>query len=161
MISMIAAMDENNVIGRNNDLPWNLPNDLAWFKRVTSGHTVVMGRKTFESIGKALPNRKNIVVTSNEDFEAEDVEVWHDLDKVKQFSQTEEEVMVLGGQKIFEQLIDFADRLYVTRIHHTFEGDTYFPPISAQIWEVAQTYDGKTDADNEYAHTFYVYERKK
>ncbi|PYZ95747.1 dihydrofolate reductase [Alteribacter lacisalsi] len=161
MISMIAAMDENNVIGRNNDLPWHLPNDLAWFKRITSGHTVIMGRKTFESMGKALPNRKNIVVTSDENFEAEDVEVWHNLDKVKQLSQTGEEVMILGGQKIFEQLIDFADRLYVTRIHHTFQGDTQFPPISEQIWEVTQTYDGKTDSDNEYAHTFYVYERKR
>ncbi|WP_026688464.1 dihydrofolate reductase [Alteribacter aurantiacus] len=160
MISLIAAMDENNLIGNDNKLPWNLPNDLAHFKRVTTGHTVVMGRKTFVSIGRPLPDRRNIVVTSNPDFYHDGVEVVDSLDIVEDLAQ-KEEVMVLGGQKVFEQLIDKADRLYITRIHHTFHGDTYFPPFTEERFEITEKLEGTVDSENKYAHTFYVYEQKR
>ncbi|MBM7096997.1 MULTISPECIES: dihydrofolate reductase [Alteribacter] len=160
MISLIAAMDENNVIGHENKLPWSLPNDLAHFKRITSGHTVVMGRNTFVSIGRPLPDRRNIVVTSNPDFYHDGIEVVDSLAVVDDLAQ-KEEVMVLGGQKVFEQLMDKADRLYVTRIHHTFQGDTYFPPFSEQNWDITEKLEGKMDSENKYAHTFFVYDRKR
>ncbi|WP_096436735.1 dihydrofolate reductase [Alteribacter populi] len=161
MISMIAAMDENNLIGVNNELPWSLPNDLAFFKRVTTGHTVVMGRKTYESIGKALPNRRNVVISRNTRFQAEGVEVVTDLEDVKNLASQNEEIMILGGQKIFEQLMEDTDRLYITRVHHSFDGDTYFPSFSEQEWEITETYEGKVDDRNQFPHTFYVYDRKK
>ena len=141
-ISLIAAMDRNRVIGRDNDLPWHLPADLLWFKKNTLGKPIVMGRKTFDSIGHALPGRTNIVLTRDETFQADGCVVVHNLaealkaasDHVSDFD--EREVVVIGGGELFEILIDIADRLYLTQIDADFEGDTFFPKFEPVEWNI-------------------------
>ncbi|MBU9722147.1 MULTISPECIES: dihydrofolate reductase [Bacillaceae] len=160
MISMIWAMSSNRVIGKDGDMPWHLPNDLKYFKKVTSGHPVLMGRTTFDSIGKALPKRRNIVLTRSDDFSAEGVEVIHSLDEVNGLAREEEEFFVIGGATVYEQLMPLAERLYVTEIHESFEGDTFFPAFDMEKWELVSTEEGEMDEKNPYPHTFKVYERK-
>jgi dihydrofolate reductase len=141
-ISLIAAMDRNRVIGRNNDLPWHLPADLLWFKKNTLGKPILMGRKTFVSIGRPLPGRTNIVLTRDMTFQAEGCIVVHDIEEAlraasRDISDTDDgEVVVIGGGQLFELLIDLADRLYLTRIDADFEGDTFFPAIESNEWSV-------------------------
>ncbi|MCD8509498.1 MAG: dihydrofolate reductase [Bacillus sp. (in: Bacteria)] len=159
MISMIAAMGKKNVIGFKGDMPWHLPNDLKYFKKVTTGHPVLMGRKTFESIGKPLPNRKNLVLTRNEDFSPEGVEVLHSIEEVRPLMEAEDEFFVIGGANLYEQLMPLADRLYITYIKASFEGDTFFPFIDDKEWKVVSSEEGLVDENNQYAHTFVVYER--
>lgn len=127
MISLIVAHDKNHVIGLNNEMPWHLPGDLAYFKRMTMGKPIIMGRNTFESIGRALPGRRNIVITRNLDYAARDVEVVHSLQQALDIVTDAEEVMVIGGQQIFTEALPLANRLYITEIDYEFEGDTYFP----------------------------------
>ncbi len=128
MISLIVAHDENRVIGYKNDMPWHLPGDLAYFKRTTMGKPIIMGRKTFESIGRALPGRLNIVITRNEHYTADGITTVSSLQQALELAATQhEEVMVIGGGKIFADALPLADRLYITEIHHQFPGDTYFP----------------------------------
>lgn len=131
MISLLLAMDRNRVIGLNNDLPWRLPKDLRFFKEKTTGQTIIMGRKTFESMGGALPNRKNVVLTSSQKplLKGDNVEVIHELDVIREWNieNPDKELFVIGGGTIFKQVLSFADRIYITWIDHTFEGDTYFP----------------------------------
>lgn len=129
MISLMVAHDPNRVIGVNNELPWHIPEDLAYFKETTMGKAMVMGRKTYESIGRPLPGRLSIVVTRNKDFFAEDgVVVVHDLqDAIDKATAYAEEVMIIGGAEIFKLSMAIADRLYITEIQQQFEGDTYFP----------------------------------
>ena len=139
-ICLIAAVAENGVIGRDNDMPWKLSSDLKRFKALTLGKPVVMGRKTFESIGRPLPGRPNIVVTRNPDFSAEGIEVVSSLDAAldlaKRLAAEEEvdEVMVIGGGALYADAIAHADRLYITRVHAAPEGDTRFPEIDPAIW---------------------------
>lgn len=161
MISMIAAMAKNNVIGIKGDMPWHLPNDLKYFKRITTGHPVLMGRKTFESIGKPLPNRRNLVLTRNEDFQPKGVEVLHSMADVRPLMEKEEEFFVIGGANLYEQLIPLADRLYITYIHEEFEGDTFFPEIDKGSWKQVSSEIGEVDEKNKYPHTFVVYEKAK
>ncbi|UCZ52556.1 dihydrofolate reductase [Bacillus shivajii] len=161
MISMIAAMGENRAIGKDGDMPWHLPNDLKYFKAVTSGHPVLMGRKTFESIGRPLPKRRNLVLTRSTDFHVDDVEVIHAFEDVKPLVDEAEEFFVIGGATIYEQLMPIADRLYITWIHETFEADTFFPKIDESIWKVVSSQEGTIDEKNKFAHTFVVYERRK
>lgn len=160
MLSIIYACDENNNIGLNGDMPWHLPNDLAYFKRVTSGHHVIMGRKTFDSIGKALPNRKNTIITRQPWDRMEGVSVVHDISEVKQFETTSEEVFIIGGGQIYAYALPFVQKIYQTRIHASFEGDTTFPPVKEEEWEVVFQEFHQSDEKNKYDHTFYVYERK-
>src|SRR5699024_528007 len=143
MLSFIVAMDQNNVIGYQNEMPWHLPKDLRFFKEKTTGHTIVMGRKTFESIGKVLTNRKHIVLTSKKNGFPE-----------------QEEVFVLGGGGIFKQLMDDVSRLYVTKISHTFEGDVFFPDIHEEEWQVTSREKGIKDDNNPYDYEFIQYDRK-
>lgn len=159
MISLIAAMDKNNLIGYNNDMPWNLPNDLKHFKEVTSHHTIVMGRKTYESIGRPLPNRKNIILSCSGYKTDEKVEVISSIDEIKNLAK-DEEIFVIGGGTIYEQVIPYADRLYITRIDAEFTGDTYFPQFSENDWKVIAEKAGKLDEKNKYQHSFYTYSRK-
>ncbi|MDY0405745.1 dihydrofolate reductase [Virgibacillus sp. 179-BFC.A HS] len=129
MISLLLAMDRNHVIGLNGDMPWHLPRDLAFFKKKTTGHTVVMGRKTFESIGKPLPNRKNVVLTSGQaDAFPKEVKVMHRLDDLLKANENnpQEEFFVIGGGHVFEQILSYADRMYITFIDEVFDGDTFF-----------------------------------
>ncbi len=153
-------MDENNVIGKDNDLPWYLPNDLKYFKKVTTGHTIAMGRKTYESIGRPLPNRQNIVLTRDLSYNAEGCTVIHSIDELKPYLN-DDEVFLIGGAELFKMALPIADRLYITRIHDTFDGDTYFPSIDFSEWKVVEELKGETDERNPYEHTYYVYERKR
>ncbi len=158
MISLLFAMGKNHVIGKNNDLPWRLPEDLKWFKQVSTGHTVIMGRKTFESIGKPLPNRKNIIVTNDKEYKAEGCIVTHSIEEALQ--QDGDETIVIGGAKIYEQVLDDADRLYMTYIDEEFEGDTFFPEYDESEWELTSKEKGIKDEKNPYDYYFCVYDRK-
>ncbi|MFG6495670.1 dihydrofolate reductase [Fictibacillus sp. UD] len=157
MISFVVAMDENRAIGKDNDLPWYLPNDLKHFKNVTMGKPIVMGRKTYESIGKPLPGRENIVVTRDDNYQAEGTTIVHSVDDV--LKKDAEELCVIGGTEIFKLFMPVADRLYVTEIHHTFEADTYFPEIIRDEWREVSRKAGIVDEKNKYAHDFVVYEK--
>ncbi len=123
-LSLIAAMDENRLIGNANDLPWHLPADLAFFKRTTMGKPIIMGRKTFESIGKPLPGRLNIVITGNTEFKAEGCEVVADVETALAICSDAEELMLIGGASLYGQMIERASSMYITHIHHAFSGDT-------------------------------------
>ncbi|PAK36288.1 dihydrofolate reductase [Peribacillus simplex] len=161
MISLIVAMDQNRVIGNNNKLPWHLPADLQYFKKVTMGHPIVMGRKTFESIGRVLPGRENVIVTRNQEFKAEGCVVLHDIAQIKMFADNhEEEVFVIGGAEIFKEILPFTDRLYITEIHETFEGDTFFPEIDENEWDEVSSNPGSIDEKNRFAHDFIILQKK-
>lgn len=162
MISLIVAMDNNNVIGYKNDMPWHLPNDLKYFKEITSGHTIIMGRKTFDSLGRVLPNRKHIVLTRGDVDFPEGVEVMHQIEEIKQYANEypNDEVFIIGGGHIFEQVLPFADRLYITKIDEVFKGDVFFPKIDERNWlEISKKHVEKNEK-NPHAHTFYVYDKK-
>ncbi|RFU61701.1 dihydrofolate reductase [Bacillus sp. V59.32b] len=162
MISLMLAMDENRLIGKDNQLPWHLPADLQYFKNVTMGHPIVMGRKTFESIGRVLPGRENIVVTRNAEFDAEGVTILHSIDDVRQLADSSaQELFVIGGAEIFKEILPVTDRLYITEIHHAFEGDTYFPETQETEWVQRSLTAGTVDEKNRYPHDFIVLERKK
>lgn len=160
MISIIAARSRNNVIGRNNDLPWYLPADLQHFKMLTLGKTVVMGRKTFESIvariNKPLPGRHNVVVTRSTDFAVEGVTVMHDVSRV---AALEGEVFVIGGAQLYDQLIHLADRLYITEVHTVLDGDASFPKVDPSLWRETKCEKHQADEKNQFDFDFVVYER--
>ena len=162
ILSLLVATDENNVIGKDNKLPWHLPNDLKYFKNQTWAMPILMGRKTFESIGKPLPGRKSIVITRSKDWEQEGVEVVHSveqaIDKAKDLGV--KEIFVIGGAEIFKTSFNQAHRIYLTRIHHRFDGDVYFPKISEAEWTLVQSRNCKADDKNLYDHTFQVWEKK-
>ncbi len=164
MISFIVAMDKNNVIGIKNDntMPWHLPKDLRYFKERTTGHTIIMGRKTFESLGRVLPNRKHVVLTRNDLTLPEEVDIVHDMSEVVQLAkeQPDNELFIIGGGTIFEQFLDYADKLYVTIIDEIFSGDVYFPTISSDEWEEISREKGERDEKNPYDYYFVQYARK-
>jgi len=161
MISFIVAMDQNRVIGKDNQLPWHLPADLKFFKKVTVGHPIAMGRKTHESIGKPLPGRKNIIVTRNLDYQSEGCTVIHSVEELMQYvKQKDKEVFVIGGAQLFNQLFPVADRLYITEIEFEFEGDTYFPEFTDSEWTLTTREQGVKDEKNPYDYSFNIYDRK-
>ncbi|HET7627236.1 MAG TPA: dihydrofolate reductase [Bacillales bacterium] len=160
MISFLFAMGKNHVIGKDNAMPWHLPADLAYFKKLTVGHSVIMGRKTFESIGQALPDRRNIVVTTNETFKAEGCEIVHSVREALDLVNGEDEAFVIGGAKLFEAFYPYADRLYVTAIDESFEGDTFFPEIDAERWKQTYIKPGERNEKNPYDYAFLVYDRR-
>lgn len=132
-LSLIVAMTDDRVIGRNNQLPWHLSDDLKRFKKITMGHPIIMGRKTYESIGKPLPGRQNVVITNNKAFKAEGVTVAHGLcEALAACEQDKTERFVIGGAGLFETALPMADKLYLTLIHHPFEGDVYFPVFNLE-----------------------------
>lgn len=161
MISLIVAMDKNRVIGYENDMPWHLPNDLKYFKKRTTGHTIVMGRKTFDSLGRVLPNRKHIVLTRGDTKFPEEVEVIHDIKAIKQYAAAnpEEELFVIGGGHLFEQILADADRIYLTVIDEAFKGDVFFPEISPEEWNEVSKVEGIRDENNIHDHIFYEFDR--
>lgn len=160
MISLMVAHDPNFVMGVNNDLPWYIPEDLKYFKETTMGKAMIMGRKTYESIGKPLPGRLNIVLTRNETFQAEGVVVVHTLDEaIEKAREYADEVMVIGGAEIFKMSLDIADRLYITEIHETFEGDTFFPTY-AKGWTLTSKTEKMTSKTGT-TFTYLVYDREK
>jgi dihydrofolate reductase len=136
-ITLVAAIASNNVIGKENSLPWNIPEDLKRFKQMTSGNTILMGRKTFDSIGRPLPNRQNIVMTKDENFEREGIKVINGLDEALELiKKSNEDVFVIGGSKIYELFEPVANSLAITRILKDFEGDAFFPDINWNLWQI-------------------------
>jgi len=160
MISIVVAMDKNKVIGKDNQLPWHLPADLAFFKKTTMGKPIVMGRKTHESIGKPLPGRQNIILTRNKNYEGEGCTVIHSVDELYSFEKNDQdEVCVIGGAEIFKEVLPCADRLYITMIEHEFEGDTFFPSIKDSDWVLVSKEKGPKDDKNPYDYYFTIYNR--
>lgn len=159
-VSLIAAVDRTRLIGEEGELPWHLPRDLKRFKEITMRKPILMGRKTHESIGKPLPGRENIVLTRNENFEAEGCRVVHTPEDALQMTGISgEEVMVIGGASVYAAFIDRADRMYLTVIHHVFEGDTYFPAFDPSPWVITSIDDHSPDDENPYPYSFYVLNR--
>src|SRR5215204_5513926 len=152
ILSLLVAASENHVIGKDNKLPWHLPNDLKYFKNLTWGMPILMGRKTFESIGKALPGRKSIVITRNNNWQHEGVEVVHSIEEAikKAESFGVKEIFVIGGAEIFNTSLPKADRIYLTRIHHNFDGDAHFPQVSLQEWNLTSSRFCEADEKNPY-----------
>jgi len=161
-IALIAAVANNHVIGAENRLIWHLPADLKHFKTLTMGNTIVMGRKTFESIGKPLPGRRNIVITRNKDFNAPGCEIAYSLEEALKMSNKGETVYVIGGADIYHQTIDHPHTkvLYITRIFACFEGDAFFPSVEPAKWKLVERLDHKPDEKNPYPFTFLTYHRK-
>lgn len=161
LISAITAAAENNVIGKDNALPWHLPADMKFFKKTTLHHPVIMGRKTYDSFGKALPNRQNIVITRKHDYALPDALVTASLeeavDKANAFHP--EEIFILGGQQIFEQSMPIIRRLYLTRIHENFEGDAFFPITDFANWKKVKDEYHAPDEKNKYAYSFQTWDK--
>jgi dihydrofolate reductase len=153
-ISIIVATDSNNLIGNNNQLPWHLPADLKHFKNITTGHTIIMGRKTYDSIGKALPNRKNIVITRNTNYTLPDAEVVNSLQEALQNRVGEGEVFIIGGSQIFNEALPLTNKLYLTIIHHTFHGDTWLPKLDLSKWKLLKKEFFQPDEKNIYSYSF-------
>lgn len=154
IISLIVAMDEHRVIGYQNQLPWHLPADLQHFKQLTLGKPILMGRNTFESIGKPLPQRPNIVLTRDVQFQAEGVLIAHSLQEACALANDAAELMVIGGAHVFQQTLPLAHRMYLTKIHHRFVGDTYFPQWDAKAWQEIESTFRPADEKNAYDMTF-------
>ncbi|MFC5603405.1 dihydrofolate reductase [Sporosarcina koreensis] len=153
MISLLVAYDLNRVIGIDNKMPWHIPEELQYFKKVTMGKAIVMGRKTFESIGRPLPGRLNIIVTRNKDYKAEGVEVFHDLHKaIERGKAYSDEVVIIGGAEIFNLSMDIADRLYITIIRKEYEGDTFFPEHDNSWKLVSESADHYTEDGTPYSY---------
>jgi dihydrofolate reductase len=161
MIILIAAVAENNALGKNNDLLWHLPKDFKRFKEITSGHHIIMGRKTFESFPKPLPNRTHVIITRQKDYVYEGCIVVQDLDRALAVCPKNETVFVIGGGEIYSQSIHFADQLDITRVHHSFAADVYFPEIDPKIWELTSEEFHPKDEKHLYDYTFQTFVRKK
>ena len=159
IISLIAAMDKNRLIGRENGLPWHLPADFKHFKEVTMSKPVIMGRKTYQSIGKPLPGRKNIVI-SRTGFDDAGIVVVDSIDKALQAAGDVEEVMIIGGASFYEQMIDKADRLYLTHVDAECDGDAWFPEINSDQWMITEEENYKADDKNNYDFKIVSYQRK-
>ncbi len=159
--SIIAAISKNNVIGKNGQIPWHLPADLKHFKNLTMGHHIIMGRKTFESVGKPLPGRTNIIITRQKDFDAENCIVVHSLDEAIKSVAGDDEAFICGGAKIYKQSLDLdiAGKLYITMINEKFEGDTFFPEINMNVWKESERRDFEPDERNKYCYSFCVFSR--
>ncbi len=160
IISLIAAVSENGVIGKGDGLPWHLPPDMQHFKQSTMGKPVVMGRKTFETLEKPLPGRTNIIVTRQANYNQDGCVVVHSLEEAYQAAGDAEEVMIAGGAAIYKAALPVADRMYLTRIHETFEGDVFFPDFNWREWREVERED-YSDSDQPYDYSFVTYERKK
>ena len=159
-VAIIAAVATNGVIGRNNDLPWHLSADLKRLKALTMGHAMIMGRKTFDSVGRPLPGRTTIVITRDPGFRADGVEVAHSLDEALERAAGDDLVFVAGGTRIFELALHRADRMYITRVHGEPEGDTYFPEFDdVHEWQLVDSEHFEADEKNDYPYSFLVYER--
>lgn len=159
-ISFIFAMDRNRAIGVNNTLPWHLPGDLKFFKAVTMGHPILMGRKTYESIGRPLPGRRNMILTQNTEFQAEGCEVIHSVGEAVQAFE-DQELFVIGGAEIFRLFAETVDRMYITFIEHEFEADTYMSELDLSEWTLVSSEQGERNEKNPYEYYFRIYQRKQ
>lgn len=160
MITIMAAVADNNALGKNNDLIWHLPADLKRFKKLTHGHHVIMGRKTFESLGKPLPHRMNIIITRNPDYIAKGCIVVNSLEEALKAAAPDDNPFILGGAEIYAQAMEIADRMDITHIHHSFDADAFFPEIDKKLWEETGREDHPADDRNPYAYSFVQYKKK-
>lgn len=161
MLTIIAAVAVNNALGKNNDLIWSLPADLKRFKKVTLGHHVIMGRKTFESLGKPLPNRTTIIISRNKDYKAEGCIIVNSLEKAILAAKNDDNPFILGGGEIYRQALEHADILDLTLVHHSFEdADTFFPQIDGSKWMETNRQDFKADEKHNYDYSFVTYKKK-
>lgn len=163
MLSIIVAVAENNVIGKDNKLIWHLPEDLKRFKKLTTGHTIIMGRKTFESLGRILPNRKHVILCNDMELNIEDenVEVLEDISMLKQYIDSTEENFIIGGATIYKLLLPYVNKIYLTLIHEKFEGDVFFPEIDEREWKIVETEKGLKDEKNPYDYEYITYRLNK
>ncbi len=163
MLSIIVAIANNNVIGKDNKLIWHLPEDLKRFKKITTGHTIIMGRKTFESLGRVLPNRKHVILCNDMELniDNENVIVLEDISLLKEYIDSEEENFVIGGATIYKLLLPFAQKMYITKIDEDFVGDVYFPKINEEEWKIIQEEEGIKNEANPYNYKYITYLRNK
>lgn len=160
MIVMIAAVAENNALGKNNELIWHLPNDFKRFKAITTGHHIIMGRKTFESFPKPLPNRTHVIISRQKNYAPEGCIVVDDIEKAIAVCPKNETIYIIGGGEIYKQAIIFADQLDITRVHHQFEADVYFPEINPDIWKLTSETFHPKDEKHLYDYSFQTFVRK-
>ena len=159
MIALIVAIDQNNAIGKDNQLLWHLPKDLSFFKNVTSGNAIIMGRKTFESIGKALPNRRNIVISTQKDLQYAGAEITSSLNAAIELVSNADSY-IIGGGSIYQQALTKVDRLYITKVAASFDADTFFPTINWDEWTLVSKEDHPADEKHAHAFSFCVYDKK-
>ena len=163
MLSIIVSKAKNNIIGKDNRIIWDLPEDTKHFKELTTGHTIIMGRKTFESLEEVLPDRKHIIFSQNPDFKVnnEHVQVVHSLLEIQELIEKQEEAFIIGGSMIYNLLMPYVKKMYVTEIDQEFEGDTFFPKINTDIWKETERTKGIKNESNNLDYDFVIYERKK
>ena len=159
-LTIIAAVSINNVIGNKNKLIWNLPNDLKRFKKLTTGHSVIMGRKTFDSLPNPLPNRDNIVITRNTDYSNSDVKVCSSIEDAINLTKTDTQPFIIGGGEIYSQTINLADKIELTRVYKKFDGDAYFPEIPLDIFELINEERYNSNTQNEFDYSFLTYKKR-
>ena len=162
MLSLIVAASENNAIGKNNELLWCLPTDMRYFKNTTWGLPVIMGRKTFEALGKPLTGRYNVVITTNPEFHPDGIETVSNLKDAIQAAgvMKTNEIMIIGGGTIYKESLPMADRVYLTRVHALLEGDTFFPELDAAQWQLTTRHDVSKDEKNDFDMSFEIWDRK-
>src|SRR5690606_22249649 len=156
MISIIVAAAENNAIGYKNKLLWHMPADLKYFKKTTMGHTVIMGRKTYESVGKPLPGRRNIIITRQKDYTAPGTQIVHSLKQDIALCDRQEESFIVGGAEIYAEALGYTDRIYMTLIYAEFQADTFFPPVDQKLWHLVSESYHDADASNPYDYNFMI-----
>jgi dihydrofolate reductase len=161
MIIIIAAVAENNALGKNNDLLWHLPNDFKRFKEITSGHHIIMGRKTFESFPKPLPNRTHVIISRQKNYQPQGCIVVSDIKSAIEVCPKNDDTFIIGGGEIYKQSINLADKLDITLVHKSFDADVYFPEIDAEIWELESETNNSKDEKHPYDYTFQTFIRKK
>lgn len=160
MISIIAAIAKNGIIGNNNSLPWNLPVDMKYFRNTTMGHTIVMGRRNYEDIGKALPGRRNIVLTRNRNFLADNCEIAHSIDEIMRMIDKKDETFIIGGAEIYLSFLPYADKLYITHIDVDIDGDVVFPDYNTREWELESEETHAVDSKNSLSCRFSIYRHR-
>ena len=158
-ITLIVAAAENNAIGKDNQMLWHLPNDFKYFKKNTLEHSVVMGRKTFDSIGKPLPDRRNIILTRNLRYSNEEADVANSVNEVMNYTRDENEIFIIGGAEIYKQTLPLANKVLLTRVHTTINGDAYFPELLDHEWKLVSAEKHEKDEKHAFDYTFEVYER--
>lgn len=161
MLSIIVAKAKNNVIGKDNKLIWKIPEDLKYFKTLTTGHTIIMGRRTFESLGRVLPKRKHIIFTKNNNFfvDDENVQIVHEIAEIKDLIESEEEHFVIGGVMIYKMLMPYSKKMYITQLEEKFEGDAVFPEIPENEWKIVDIKKAENSSECGLNYKFLIYEK--
>lgn len=161
MITIIAAIAKNNALGKDNDLIWHLPADLKRFKKITTGHSILMGRNTFESIGKPLPNRTTVIITRNKNYVKKGCLIANSLEEALELAKEDSKIFIIGGAQIYKYAIEnnLVDALDITRVHHKFEADAFFPEIDTKVWKQVKKEDFKADEKNKYDYSFLRFEK--